>query len=113
MREILILNIKLVHGMMFINETLDRIILLTVHTGHLRDAILVLDIDPVLIQAVKIAHAILLHLDLLQDQELLDIPDTALALTQETKSIQYKLNHKTIPSKLKYICITPQKRLMV
>ena len=91
--------------MIIINETLDRIVRLIDQRDNLTDAILVLDTDHALIQELTILHDILLHLDLLQDQEILGILDPALTLTQETKVIQYKLNHKTILSNLKYICI--------
>ena len=48
MTQVLLLNITLVHGMTIINKTLDRIVLLTDHIDHLKDAILILDTDPVL-----------------------------------------------------------------
>ena len=112
-KEVLLLNIILVHVMIIINETLDRIVRLIDHRDHIMHAILDLDTNHALIQELTILHDILLHLDLLQDQEILGILDPALTLTQETKLIQYKLNHKTILSNLKYICITLQKWLML
>ena len=83
---------------------LGHIVLLIDHTALLTDAILVLDTDPVLIQEIAILHDTLLHLDFLQDQDIPGNLDPVLALKQETESIQYNLNHKTVPSNLKYIC---------
>ena len=94
MTEVLLLNITLVHDMILINETLDRIVLRIDHTDHLTDAILVLDTDHVLIQEITLLPDVFLHLDLRQNQEILQIPSPALTLTQETKLIVYKLNKK-------------------
>ena len=57
--------------MLTINETLDLFVLLIDHTDHLIDVILVQYTDHVLIQETTILQNILLHLDLLQDQETL------------------------------------------
>ena len=111
MTEVILLKITLVHVMIIMNETLGCFVLLIEHTDHLTDAISILDAGPVLIQGLTILHDSFLHSDLLQDQEILGILDPALALTQERKSIQSKLNHRTIPSDLKYIRITLQKWL--
>ena len=74
---------------------------------------IVLNTDHALIQEITNLQDIHLHLDLFQGQEILEHLDTALILRQETKSIEYKLSHKTILSNLKHICITLQKWLML
>ena len=96
MTEVLLLNITLVHDMIVINETLDRIVLRIDHTDHLTDAILVLDTYHVLIQEITLLPDVFHHSDLRQNQEILQIPSPALTLTQETKLIVYKLNQKKI-----------------
>ena len=78
--------------MITVDEILHPIVLLIEHTDHLTDAVLVLDIDHVFIPATKILQNILLHIDPLQDQEILDILNPALTLIQEKTLIQYKPN---------------------
>ena len=88
MTEELLLNITHAHDMITTNEILDCIILFIDHTDHHIDTILVLDRDHVLIQETIILQDKSLHLDLLQDQEILDILDPARTLIQGTKVIQ-------------------------
>ena len=78
--------------MININEILDPIVLLLDHTDHLTGTILVLDTDHVLIPETTISQNLLLHLDLLQGRENLDILNLALTLRQEITLIQYKPN---------------------
>ena len=111
--KVLLRNITLVHDMIIINETLDRIVLLIDHTDHLTDAIFVVDTNHIPIQEITTLQDILLLLDLLQNQEILDIRSPALTLPRETKSIQYKLNREVILLNFKYICITLKKWLLL
>ena len=113
MTEALLLNFIHVLDVITINEILDLIVLTIDHTDHLTDAILVLDTDHVLIQQTTILQDILLHSDLLQDQEILDVLDPALIPKQETKLIQYKRNQQMTLLNLKYTCTTLQKRIML
>ena len=93
--------------MISINEILDPIGFLIDHTDQLTDAILVLETDHVLIQETTILQDTLLHSDLLQDQEILDILGPALTLIQETKLIQYKHNQQQMTLlNLQYTCTT-------
>ena len=88
MTEALLLKIIHVPNMITINEILDPIVLLINHTDHLKDVILVQDTDHVLFQETTIFKNILSHLDLLQDQTILDILDPVLTLIQEITLIQ-------------------------
>ena len=80
MTEALLFTIIHVPDGITINETLDSIVLLFDQTDHLTDVILVIETDHVLIPKTMILQNIILHLDLLQDQEFLDILDFALSL---------------------------------
>ena len=90
MTDALLLKIIHVPDMITINEILDPIVLILDHTYHLTDAILDLDLDPVLIQETTILQDTLLRSDLLQDQDILDILDPA--PTQETKVKNHSTN---------------------
>ena len=90
--EVLLLKIIHVFDMITVDEILHPIVLLIEHTDHLTDAVLVLDIDHVLIPETKFLQNILLHKDLLQDQEILDILKPALTLIQEKTLIHNKPN---------------------
>ena len=95
MNEALLFKIIHVLDMITIDEILDPIVILIEQTDHLTDVIHVLDIvdiDHVLIQATTILQNTFLHINILQDQAVPDILETALILTQELTSIQYKLN---------------------
>ena len=107
-----LLKVMHVPDMLTINETLDPIVLLIDHTDHPTDVILVQDTDHFLIQETTILQNILLHLHLLQDQEILDILDPLLTLIREITLIQYKPNQQMTLLNLKYTCTTLQKWLM-
>ena len=100
--EVLLLNITVVHDMIMIKETLDGIVLLIDHTDHLTDASLDRDTDHIPIQEITILQDIFLHLDLLQDQKILDFLDPAFTLAPETILIQYILDHKMTIFKMKF-----------
>ena len=70
MTETLLLKIIHVLDMITIDDILDPIAHLIEHTDHLRDAILVQNIDHVLFLETTILQNILLHIDLIQDQEI-------------------------------------------
>ena len=85
---------KIIHilYMIDINEILDHIVPFLEHIDQLRDAILVLHIDQVLIPETTTLQNILLHIDLLPDHKLLDFLDLALMVIQKITLIQYKTN---------------------
>ena len=92
-KAVLLKLIMHVPNIITINESQDLIVLLIDHTDHLRDVIPNLDTDHVRIRVTTYSQNILLHLDLVQEQEILDILDLAFTLLQETTLIQYKPNH--------------------
>ena len=94
MTEALLLKIIHFPDMITNNEILDPIVHLIYHTDHLTDVTLVQDTCHVLIKETTFLKNILLHLDLLQEQEILDTLDPALSLIQEITLIQYKPNQQ-------------------
>ena len=92
MTEEVFLKMTHVIDLITTNKNLDPIVPLIEHTDHFSDVILVLDIDPILFPETTFSQTVLFHIDLLQDQEILDFLDPPLTLLQEITLIPYKPN---------------------